>query len=498
MATQVYDITEKAGAYLAGIKLLPGQTQILLTPEQAAYELAQGTITPTGQVIPGPAEPAPVLASDEVTLLRDGKATRPTAAALADFVRRQANTAPRRLIIGSHGGQITNATAKGGGDTTAQHLSRVLFATGAHPVADIRAHYYWGYLAGGGAGEGTLGNGGTVQAAFEGNGHPGRRMTFSGGQSSIAAADNALFETDSLPEGIVGPYATGFIRTLVDVTAGQFYPLATYNGTTTAAVKAASGLTAGLLSSGVPAGTLDAGQFGPIAVTGNVLGPAVAVAALGCSIEDGTGDTKDAAGIYQPIGYLFRGLTFDADGATASAPVPHAKLTRGSETLASLIEVNTGRARLSICRYATDVVIGCLASNDFAASTALATVQANLRRLALTFKAMGCRVWAVNIPPRCTGSFSAGAPLPAASQSYYNAKFGPGADADLFNQWLLTQVGDCLDDVFDLYAIMADPAAAWKLRSDIVCSADGTHPVQAIHILAGQAFSTWARARFTA
>jgi len=91
MSTQVYDIvTAKAGAYIAGIKLTPGQTQITLTPEQAGYELAQGTITATGEAGPTTPEPDPVQATDRVELKRNGLATRPTTAELAHFVQQSA------------------------------------------------------------------------------------------------------------------------------------------------------------------------------------------------------------------------------------------------------------------------------------------------------------------------------------------------------------------------------------------------------------------------
>lgn len=87
MSTQVYDITNKAGRYIAGIKLLPGQTQITLTPAQAEYELAQGTIIATGQGGTNPPDPEPVLAADQMYMLRNGLIIRPTAAQLAAFVR---------------------------------------------------------------------------------------------------------------------------------------------------------------------------------------------------------------------------------------------------------------------------------------------------------------------------------------------------------------------------------------------------------------------------
>lgn len=94
MATQIYDIVAgKAGKYVAGIRLNPGQTTIELTAEQARYEVDQGTIVATGQ--PGTAVPDadPVLATDLVSLFRAGLSTRPTVAELAAFV-----TASQQLL----------------------------------------------------------------------------------------------------------------------------------------------------------------------------------------------------------------------------------------------------------------------------------------------------------------------------------------------------------------------------------------------------------------
>ncbi|CAM5764777.1 hypothetical protein BMIN10S_01323 [Bosea minatitlanensis] len=109
MATQIYDITAKAGPYIAGIKLLPGQTSIELTAEQAEYELAQGTILATGEDGSAPPpEPAPVLASDQVELKRGGLATRPTAAELATFVQQQPRT------INAYAANVTLAAADKG------------------------------------------------------------------------------------------------------------------------------------------------------------------------------------------------------------------------------------------------------------------------------------------------------------------------------------------------------------------------------------------------
>lgn len=89
MAVEIYDITEKAGRFVAGFRLEPGQTQIELTPEQASYELAQGTILPTGLPGGAPPEPAPVLDSDTVELRRGGLPTRPTARQFVTYVKEQ-------------------------------------------------------------------------------------------------------------------------------------------------------------------------------------------------------------------------------------------------------------------------------------------------------------------------------------------------------------------------------------------------------------------------
>lgn len=83
MATQIYSIVAgKAGKYVAGIRLEPGQTTIELTPEQAAYELSQSTILPTGQTGPVTPETPAVLTSDRLQLLRTGRETSATVAAL--------------------------------------------------------------------------------------------------------------------------------------------------------------------------------------------------------------------------------------------------------------------------------------------------------------------------------------------------------------------------------------------------------------------------------
>jgi hypothetical protein len=393
-------------------------------------------------------------------------------------------------------GQITNSQTKGGGDTNAQHLSRVGFGSGPYAVADLQAVYWWGFINGG-SGETTLGNGGAVEVAFEGNGHSGRRLTFNG-NTSWTAIDKAMFMTDQHPEVVLGPYSQGFFRTLVNVTAGQFWPMTFYNGITTGAQKAVSGLTAGLLSSGaVTGGTQEAGQFGPVAVIGKTAGPSIAVAVLDCSLGDGTNDVKDATGFYQPVGYPTRGLVYDADGVTASAPIPHAKLTKGSETLALLTDPATGSGRCAAMRWATDVFLGPMASNDFANSATLANTKAKTLQVIGLARAYGARVWAAKIPPRCTGTgFTQGATNPAAGQTYYSAAFSPGGDAEQYNNWLDTLVGDRfsgLDGVFDLYSLCVHPQNPWKWRDDMIMSRDGVHFEQNVHIMIGQAFSAWVR-----
>lgn len=120
MATKIYELTAKAGAYIAGIKRLPGQTEIELTAEQAAYELAQETIIDTGEEGGAPApEPAPVLAADRVELKRSGLATRPTAAnslaSPSSAAGRSTATPPTPALAAGDKGAlviVTNASAR--------------------------------------------------------------------------------------------------------------------------------------------------------------------------------------------------------------------------------------------------------------------------------------------------------------------------------------------------------------------------------------------------
>lgn len=99
MDTEIFNITEKAGLYVAGIRLTPGQTQITLTAGQAAYEIAQGTIVRTGEAGGSLPEPDPVEPTDLVDLRRNGLPTRPSADQLAAFVQE------RRSLL-STGGDI--------------------------------------------------------------------------------------------------------------------------------------------------------------------------------------------------------------------------------------------------------------------------------------------------------------------------------------------------------------------------------------------------------
>lgn len=392
-------------------------------------------------------------------------------------------------------GRMPNLTGKGGGDTNTQHVSRITFGSGPYPVSDLQVVYPWVYMAGG-VGEAVVGNGATISSAFEFNGHGGRRISFDGGAiNHVVGNVMSLIFSDVHPEVVIGPYTAGFIRSMVEVTAGQVWPMAGFNGIHTGAQKGTA-ITAQLLSSGtVTGGTNEAGQYGPVAVIGKTLGPTAAVLLLGCSLEDGTADTKDSTGDWQPLGYAERGLVYNRDGVTVAAPFAYAKMTMGSETMAALVEPNTGRLRMTMGRYATDVYLGTLQGNDVAAGTDPLVIQPYVQRVAWFFKSLGCRVWIGNIAPRTTGTFTS-----AAGQTY-SAHFGPGSSAEIMNAWLPTQLtsrGGPIDGIFDLYSHVVDPKVPWKIRSDDgVAQTEGTHYLQSLAIKIGKGFRLFAERYFT-
>lgn len=103
---QLYDITPLAGQSIAGRRRAQGATSIELTAEEAEFELAAGTIVPTGQPIP-PVTPVPVLiATDIITYTRNGRVEELTYAAFL-----------ARLLL-DLGGMVSSPPAEGDGLTT--------------------------------------------------------------------------------------------------------------------------------------------------------------------------------------------------------------------------------------------------------------------------------------------------------------------------------------------------------------------------------------------
>lgn len=88
MTTATYTVTDKAGPRVAGRLARHGET-IVLTPDEAAYELAEGTIVPAGTPVPVVVPPAAVLPTDIITVRRGGAVQEFSVAALALFLRQQ-------------------------------------------------------------------------------------------------------------------------------------------------------------------------------------------------------------------------------------------------------------------------------------------------------------------------------------------------------------------------------------------------------------------------
>lgn len=70
---QIYDITPLAGQYIAGRRRASGATTIELTPEEAEFDLSMGTIVPQGQQAPTIDPPPALIATDIISIERNGR-----------------------------------------------------------------------------------------------------------------------------------------------------------------------------------------------------------------------------------------------------------------------------------------------------------------------------------------------------------------------------------------------------------------------------------------
>lgn len=217
--------------------------------------------------------------------------------------------------------------------------------------------------------------------------------------------------------------------------------------------------------------------FGPVCLIGIPTKRHVAVMLWGDSITFGTGDgTGDAT--YGHYGWGERGL-IGVNGYN----VPYVNCSRSGDSTPGYSSFQSW-GRVQLLEYVTHAVFG-MGTNDIAAATPLATIQANCQTIWAEAKSRGVKVYHTTITPKTTSTDSWATKANQTVVAEYNAAGKRG----LFNAWLLTQVAaGNLDGVLDVSAAVADPTDPDKWATTGAANyptTDGLHPTTALHILMG-------------
>ncbi len=225
-------------------------------------------------------------------------------------------------------------------------------------------------------------------------------------------------------------------------------------------------LSATFVTAGYPGGTTSF-QIPPVAIIGRLDGPAMCLAYYGDSIGDGSADnTTD-----MPSGqtsFIGRSTV-----AVNGFELPHAKLTRGGETLGAIATPTTGYRRNSLFRFATHV-FGQAGTNDITQGRTFAQMQADYLSEWANARAQGAQPIQSTIIPRVTLVGAVQMPV---------AGFEPtGASVrDQINAWLLAQAanGVIILDIRPSVEDVAGNPGYWK--NGLSDTTDGTHPLTAAH-----------------
>lgn len=360
---------------------------------------------------------------------------------------------------------------KGGGMNTFS-LNRVRCVVGATAARNLKI-IFANYQMTGGSGEVSVGNAFTLQAAIEcsavfGTSTP-QELTF-GGASSVTVGDLAVVTSDVITESFPAGTVV-YLRMLITVAAGKFWPLGQAIGANQQAGRQGTD-NAAALTQLMTAGSLPAvnatfltqsGIYPPASVIGLTAAPQVSCAFAGDSIADGSSDvtgdgTGGMGGGTTGGGFILRGL--------GALNIPSAKLARGSELLRDFANPALSplrRARLSSATH----FLSELGSNDITGGRTLAQMQADYLTAWGYGNAAGCHVAQTLILPRT----DAAGTTPVSG-------FGVGELRDQINDWIVAQVGQgVLDEAIDINSAVEGVGNTWLSNM----TSDGTHPIQAGH-----------------
>lgn len=234
-------------------------------------------------------------------------------------------------------------------------------------------------------------------------------------------------------------------------------------------------------------GTSRTWRMAPVAVVARHSG--VAWLADGDSITYGQGKAGGSGIDTGENCYGYAGRSF---GATST---PFAKAARQGTRSTQSTPSNRPNA-LALASYATHYS-EMFGTNEVNSGSSLATIQAAKIAWWAAIKGQNpaVKVYPGFVLPRATGATDGNQFLTAGAQTI-PAVFEVGGVADQLNAWYASQVGTTINGYFNLRPGVEDPVAPGRWRSDgvtpnLVCLADGTHPVAQGHIdLAGQ-FTTF-------
>lgn len=411
----------------------------------------------------------------------------------AKLNRTLANNRRLQIVAGKGAVPISLATDLGG--TSISHDVMLAVRNGLVPAHGIRL--LMGNFYASTPNDADTGNDITVRAAFQINEGIDLTVpwTFGGSLTATLADKGCAALSDAV--GIALPSSQLFaIRVNVEIAEGQNCPTGyvTHGGLV---IGSETGVGENSVRNAGPTVVYDTAQptgtqvtgYTPLAILGEVTEPAPAIAIVGDSISQGSGDGVTYEMLKgQGIGYVARGLTLGDNRM-----VPYAQLSRPGQALNGWTTGRIGldmQRRMAACEYANTAYVH-IGTNDLTGTPTLADMQSRYLILWRDLRRRGLSVCQGKIMPRVTGTYTT-----PEGQTYLNANFAPGGLRDQLNLWFDTQVGTEIDWVADpnVYVEDSDNPCKWATPGGVAYTNDGVHPSKEGHVAASQAVRAWAEA----
>lgn len=380
--------------------------------------------------------------------------------------------------------------------TDTQLSGRKRHKIGRYSVQGLQLAYGQWYLTGG-VGDVAIANAATFECAIEQTTPIAVTVPciFAGARVGAIGADIPFVVTDPVAGVDIPAGGTFWTRTNYVVAASSMVI-----GATASIVSALGGESGYLSPSGPsqvpatgaltsPAGGTGYNPAAPALILGRPTGPTPAVLGLGDSIMAGNNDDIDFT--TAAYGFFERGLE-DVNGYA----VPWHLQAVGGHSMQKA-QIDTGWRGRSAWQYVTAWYCN-MGTNDIAAGRSLAQMQADAIRLWTSAKATLSpygRPLKTAHSTALTRTTSSDSWATLANQTPV-AGFEPGGQADLWNAWLLTQVGGgLLDALIDFRSLLQNTTLAKWLVTGAAnyMTNDGVHPSSVGHVAAATQLNAWAQ-----